>query len=117
MTNPAIIGIAGGSGSSKTTLANALVDRCNDRALVVSHDRYYRYMPCGNYDLPEALDTGLMTAHLKQLRSDQPSELPAYDMICNSRKFLERESRTSDLLERSYSSHYSQVFLLVLTNE
>ncbi|MGR3279409.1 uridine kinase family protein, partial [Acaryochloris marina NIES-2412] len=45
-----IIGIAGGSGSGKTPLANALVDRCNGSALLVSHDRYYRYMPCGNYD-------------------------------------------------------------------
>ncbi|QUY45801.1 zeta toxin family protein (plasmid) [Acaryochloris sp. 'Moss Beach'] len=86
MTTPTIIGIAGGSGSGKTTLANALVDRCNGSALIISHDRYYRHMPCGNYDLPEALETDLMIDHLKGLRSDHPAELPVYDMIGNSRK-------------------------------
>ncbi|QUY45665.1 uridine kinase (plasmid) [Acaryochloris marina S15] len=43
-------------------------------------------MPCGNYDLPEALDTGLMITHLKWLRSSYSAELPVYDMITNSRK-------------------------------
>ena len=83
MTTPTIIGIAGGSGSGKTTLANALVDRCAGSALLISHDRY---MPCGNYDLPEALDTDMMIAHLKRLRSGHSVELPVYDMIGNSRK-------------------------------
>ena len=86
MNTITIIGIAGGSGSGKTTLANALVDRCNGRALLISHDCYYRYMPCGNYDLPEALDTGLMITHLKRLRSGHSTKLPVYDMITNSRK-------------------------------
>ncbi|MGR3279762.1 uridine kinase family protein [Acaryochloris marina NIES-2412] len=86
MATPTIIGIADGSGSGKTTLANALVHRCNGCALFISHDRYYRYMPCGNYDLPEALDTGLMIDHLKRLRSGHSAELPVYDMISNSRK-------------------------------
>lgn len=69
MTTPTIIGIAGGSGAGRTTLAKTLVVRCNDRALLISHDRYYRYMPCGNYDLPEALETDLMIVHLNRLRS------------------------------------------------
>ncbi|ABW32215.1 zeta toxin family protein [Acaryochloris marina] len=45
MTKSIIIGIAGGSGAGKTTLAKALADRCNGRALLISHDRYYRYIP------------------------------------------------------------------------
>lgn len=69
MITPTIIGISGGSGAGKTTLAKALVTRCNGRALLISHDHYYRYMPCGNYNLPEALETVLMIAHLKGLRS------------------------------------------------
>lgn len=81
-----IIGIAGGSGAGKTTLAKALVDSCNGRALLISHDRYYRFMPSGNYDLPEALETDLMIAHLKRLRSGHSVKLPVYDMISNSRK-------------------------------
>lgn len=43
-------------------------------------------MPCGNYDLPEALETDLMIAHLERLRSGRSVELPIYDMIANSRK-------------------------------
>lgn len=48
MITPIIIGIAGGSGAGKTTLAKALAAEYNDRALLISHDRYYRYMTCGN---------------------------------------------------------------------
>ena len=86
MTTPTIIGIAGGSGAGKTTLAKALVDRCNGRALLISHDRYYQFMPCGNYDLPEALEADFMIAHLERLRSGHSADLPVYDMISNSRK-------------------------------
>lgn len=67
MTIPNIIGIAGGSGAGKTTLATTLVARSNVRALLISHDRYYRNMPSGNYDLPEALETDLMIVHLNRL--------------------------------------------------
>ncbi|KAI9129822.1 uridine kinase [Acaryochloris sp. CCMEE 5410] len=86
MSIPKIIGIAGGSGAGKTTLAQALVVRLSGQALLISHDHYYRYMPCGNYDLPEALETDLMIAHLERLRSGRSVELPIYDMIANSRK-------------------------------
>lgn len=86
MTIPNIIGIAGGSGAGKTTLAKALAAQCNDQALLISHDRYYRYMPCGNYDLPEALETDLMIDHLEELRSGHSVELPVYDMVTNCRK-------------------------------
>ncbi|ABW31917.1 uridine kinase family protein [Acaryochloris marina] len=86
MTTPKIIGIAGGSGAGKTTLAQALVDRLSGQALLISHDSYYRYMPCGNYDLPESLDTDMMIAHLERLRSGYSVDLPIYDMIANSRK-------------------------------
>lgn len=67
---------AGGSGSGKTTLTNTLVDRCNGRALPVSHDRYYRYMLCGNYDLPETFETDLMIAYLNRLRSGHSVGVP-----------------------------------------
>ena len=63
---PPIIGIADGSGAGKTTLAQALVVRMSGQALLISHDRYYRYMPFGDYDLPEALETDLMAAYLNR---------------------------------------------------
>lgn len=81
MITSTIIGIGGGSGAGKTTLARALVGRLDGRALLISHDRYYFHMACGNYDTPEALDTTLMITHLETLRSGKPAELPIYDEI------------------------------------
>ena len=110
MTISIIIGIAGGSGSDKTTLTNALVDRFDGSALLISHVRYYRYMSCGKYDLPAALETDLMITHLNRLRSDQSVKLPVYDMICNSKKFQERESCTLILLGFSWTFTVSSSF-------
>ncbi|PZD72832.1 Uridine kinase [Acaryochloris thomasi RCC1774] len=90
MTPTTIIGIGGGSGAGKTTLARAIVDRLDSRALLISHDRYYFHMACGNYDKPEALNTSLMIAHLETLRSGEPAELPIYDEI-NSCQTTETE--------------------------
>ena len=74
-----IIGISGGSGAGKTTLANALLQHYEGEALVISYDRYYKTMPCGNYDIPEALDTELLLEHLRLLKSGQVVNLPIYD--------------------------------------
>jgi uridine kinase len=54
-------------------------------ALVISYDRYYKRMPCGNYDVPEALDTELLLKHLHLLKSGQGVGLPIYDRINNQR--------------------------------
>ncbi len=80
-----IIGISGGSGAGKTTLAKALVHWFDGDALLISYDRYYKPMPSGNYDLPEALDTDLLLEHLKLLCAGQAVELPIYDRINNKR--------------------------------
>jgi uridine kinase len=74
-----IIGISGGSGAGKTTLANALLEHYAGEALVISYDRYYKRMPCGNYDIPESLDTELL------LKSGHGVGLPIYDRINNQR--------------------------------
>lgn len=78
-----IIGISGGSGAGKTTLANALLDHYAGEALVISYDRYYKRMPCGNYDIPESLDTELLLKHLHLLKSGKAVGLPIYDRINN----------------------------------
>jgi uridine kinase len=52
---------------------------------VISYDRYYKRMPCGNYDIPEALDTELLLKHLHLLKSEQGVGLPIYDRINNHR--------------------------------
>lgn len=90
MNQPIMIGIGGGSGAGKTTLARAIAKWLKGRALLISHDRYYFHMPCGNYDTPEALDTGVMLKHLRGLQSGSPVELPIYDEI-NSRPMMETE--------------------------
>jgi uridine kinase len=52
---------------------------------VIIYDRYYKRMPCGNYDIPEALGTELLLKHLHLLKSGQGVGLPIYDRINNRR--------------------------------
>jgi uridine kinase len=52
---------------------------------VISYDRYYKRMECGNYDIPEALDTELLLKHLHLLKSGKGVGLPIYDRINNRR--------------------------------
>lgn len=78
---PFVVVISGGTASGKTTIAQALAARLGDRALLVSHDRYYRDVadPLDhNYDEPGALDTALLVEHLRALRENQPVTLPIY---------------------------------------
>lgn len=87
MSNTMIIGVAGGTGSGKTTLVNQLRKRFNDNVGVLYHDNYYKpYSELTfsqrakmNYDHPDAFDTDLLIEHLKSLREDQPIESPIYD--------------------------------------
>jgi uridine kinase len=85
-TAPLIIGIAGGSGSGKTTIAEALVEAI-DGVASVKHDAYYLNQPHLtfeqrsrlNYDHPDSLETGLLVSHLGALREGLPFEQPVYD--------------------------------------
>jgi uridine kinase len=84
---PLFIGIAGGSGSGKTTIAEAVVKRLDDKVSVIPHDAYYRHSPhLGfeervevNYDHPDSLETSLLVEHLTALRAGQAIERPVYD--------------------------------------
>jgi uridine kinase len=76
-----IIGIAGGSGAGKSTLARAIAQYFDSQALHISYDRYYKHMPCGNYDVPEALNTPLLLEHLDLLLCGKSAPLPIYDRI------------------------------------
>ena len=55
-----------------------MLDHYAGQALVISYDRYYKTMPCGNYDIPEALDTGLLLEHLHLLKAGQAVDMPIY---------------------------------------
>ena len=91
--NILVIGIAGGTGSGKTTLMKNLISRFEDVVTVISHDNYYKRhddIPyeerCKlNYDEPSAFDTSLMVYHLDQLRHGYAIECPVYDFTVHNR--------------------------------
>ena len=91
---PIIIGVAGGSGSGKTTVVRAIVRSLGrDQVTVVHHDSYYRDasdLPMEerlaiNYDHPDSLETELLVRHLEQLREGRPADVPVYDFTTHSR--------------------------------
>lgn len=87
------IGIAGGTGSGKSTFTNRLKDRFGDEITVLYHDNYYKRhddLPFEerkklNYDHPDALETDLLVEHLKKLRNGESIECPVYDYSRHNR--------------------------------
>ncbi len=88
------IGVAGGSGSGKTTVALRILERVGfDRIAYLPHDAYYRdasNLPPGerarlNFDHPDSLDNDLLIQHLRQLQAGYPVEIPVYDFKTDSR--------------------------------
>jgi len=91
---PITFGVAGGTGSGKTTVALRILERVGfNRIAYVPHDAYYRdasALPPAeraqlNFDHPDSLDNDLLIAHLKQLQAYQPVEIPVYDFKTHSR--------------------------------
>ena len=88
-----IIGIAGGTGSGKTTLTLGLKERFGDSVSILYHDNYYKAhddMPfeerCKlNYDHPDAFDTDRLVADLEALRRGERVESPTYDYTVHNR--------------------------------
>ena len=91
--NILVIGIAGGTGSGKTTLMKNLIAEFSDNVTVLSHDNYYKRHDeltyeerCQlNYDEPAALETDLMAYHLDLLRQGQAIDCPVYDFTVHNR--------------------------------
>ena len=92
--NTILIGIAGGTGSGKTTLADKLVDSFGmDEVSILRHDNYYKRHDemtyeercLLNYDHPDAFDTELLCEHIKMLKSGQAIEMPVYDYTVHNR--------------------------------
>ena len=92
-SNILVIGIAGGTGSGKTTLMKNIVSRFGEVVTVLSHDNYYKRQDhltyeqrCAtNYDEPAAFETELMVAHLDALRRGQAIDCPVYDFTVHNR--------------------------------
>jgi uridine kinase len=92
--NSLVIGIAGGSGSGKTTVAQTILQRVGpDRIAYLQHDSYYKDLsglpPTQrtevNFDHPNSLDTDLLIRHIESLQNDQPVQVPIYDFASHSR--------------------------------
>jgi len=89
-----VIGLAGGSGSGKTTVVRRIVDSLGgEHVTVLDHDRYYRDHPelrleeraSLNYDHPDSLETDLMVRHVKALKAGRAIDAPTYDFTLHSR--------------------------------
>jgi len=91
---PVIIGVAGGTGSGKTTVANAILKHVGDgRMSVLFHDAYYRdfvdlpkdVLDRKNFDHPDSLETELLIRHVKALKQGMVVEAPIYDFRIHRR--------------------------------
>ena len=88
-----VIGIAGGTGSGKTTITQAIKDRFRGHVAVIYHDNYYARQDHlsyeerthTNYDAPEAFDNDLIIAQLEQLIRGEAIESPVYDFAVHNR--------------------------------
>ncbi|HTQ81495.1 MAG TPA: uridine kinase [Thermoanaerobaculia bacterium] len=107
---PRILGVAGGTGSGKTTVARAILEAVGQhRIAFLEQDNYYRDIEWGsegellhhNFDHPEALDDGLLIEHVAALRAGRPVEVPIYDFVRHRRTDKTRrvEPRPVVLLE------------------
>lgn len=103
-----MIGIAGGTGSGKSTFTNRIKERFGDDVTVIYHDNYYRRRDDMtyeertkvNYDHPSSLETELLIEHLKQLKAGESIDCPIYDFTQHNRS------------NKSYTIHPSKIFLI-----
>jgi len=91
---PCILGIAGGTGSGKTTVVRSILDAAGgDRIALIEQDSYYRDIDWRsdtdllqhNFDHPAAIDNDLLVAHLAALKAGHPVEVPIYDFVRHRR--------------------------------
>jgi uridine kinase len=92
---PLVIGVAGGTGSGKTTIAQAILEHIGrERIAYIQHDAYYRdlsHLPIEqrrqqNFDHPDALEDSLLLTHLRQLMHHQAAKIPIYDFVQHTRR-------------------------------
>ena len=91
---PLLIGIAGGTGSGKTTLAERIQSELGSSVTAIEHDGYYRdrsHVPSDqrgslNYDEPSAIESDLLASHLNELRAGRAVDCPRYDCATHTRR-------------------------------
>ena len=91
---PVVIGVAGGTGSGKTTMAHQVLKRAGTEQIsLIQHDAYYRDLgdlpdaqrAMQNFDHPDALDNDLLIEHLQELKAGHAVEIPVYDFTTHTR--------------------------------
>src|SRR3569833_2639495 len=102
MSRPLVVGIAGGTGSGKTTVAHKLETAIPDnRCVRIAHDAYYRDQPhlspderaAVNYDPPRSLESALFVQHLRRLRAGEPVDVPFYAFAHLTRRTVTRRNK------------------------
>jgi len=95
LMRPRVIGVAGGTGSGKTTVVETIVERLGNRdVVIIQHDSYYKdrsHLTLSereriNYDHPDALETELLVHHLRELIDRRKIEVPVYDFSTHTRR-------------------------------
>src|SRR3954467_7989154 len=90
-----VIGISGGTGSGKTTVANRILDTVEAGEVVfIQQDSYYRnlkdlpldYRNVANFDHPDAIDNDLLVNHVRKLKAGESVDLPIYDFRTHTRR-------------------------------
>jgi len=105
--HPLIIGIAGGTGSGKTSVTNAILAQLDrERVLVIQHDSYYRDLSFYhgltpeevNFDHPDSLETPLLVRHLRDLRAGKCVEQPLYNFTTHRRQASTRRLEPKEII-------------------
>lgn len=103
---PLIIGVAGGTGSGKTTVSRKLASALDERCETIEHDAYYRDRSDLsadervdiNYDHPDSLETELLIEHVRRLRRNEPVHIPIYDFVTHLRSAEKRHVRPAPVI-------------------
>lgn len=94
MKKPIVVGIAGGTGSGKSTITSSLKEKLKDSVVVIEQDSYYKDQSSlpfeerikTNYDHPFAFDNNLLVEHVLSLKEQKSIEKPIYDFETHNRK-------------------------------